>query len=117
MVGSHSKFGPGETDPAGGFGHSYWHDSGLHVYSGPGLGPPQSAGHSQVHVATSHSKLPSHNPPQSAVHSKSHTAGFVLQTCPGGGSPAPQPGHANSHVLVSHVENCDGAVPGHELQT
>ena len=107
--------GPGGCSPAGGVGHSYWHVAGLQTNSGPGDGPPQSAGHSQVHVATLHCRLPSHSPPQSGVHSKSQTLGFVLHTSPAGAGPEPQPVHSKAHDVVLHVENCDGAVAPEQL--
>jgi hypothetical protein len=119
-VGSQKKpgDGPGGFSPAGGFGHSYWQDTGLHVNCGPGDGEPQSAGHSHWHVVVSHWKLPSQSPPQSAAHSKLQTLGFVLHTSPGGGGPEPQPVQSNAHDVVLHVENGDGGVsPEQLLQT
>ena len=94
VVGSQSKPG-GPVTPAGGFGHSYSQLTALHWYSGPGEGPPQSAGQKQAHTFAleSHCALPSQAPPQSAAHSKSHTSGFVLQKKPVGVSPL-QPPHS-----------------------
>ncbi len=111
MPGSQTKFGAGFTAPTVGVGHSYWQVARLQVMPAFGGVPPQSAGHSHLHVVVLHVS-DAEQPPQSGRHSLLQIAGFVLHANPAGGGFGPQSAHSHSQVARLHVEKGPGGEPG-----